>query len=36
MQEAQEWIIDETKSANFGDKRLNKRIEPTVQPLINV
>ena len=25
MQEAQEWIISESKSANFGDKRLNKR-----------
>jgi hypothetical protein len=25
MQESQEWIIEETKSANFGDQRLNKR-----------
>lgn len=25
MQDASSWVIDETKSANFGDKRLNKR-----------
>ena len=25
MHEAQEWIIKETESANFGDERLNKR-----------
>lgn len=25
MQEASNWVIEETKAANFGDKRLNKR-----------
>jgi hypothetical protein len=25
MQDASEWIVEETKSADFGDKRLNKR-----------
>jgi hypothetical protein len=35
MQEASNWIIEETKSANFGDKRLNKRYGDLLNSLSN-